>query len=681
MTEATARRHPSFLGTSHAGNRDLYAIFGYPDIVSLEELYGMYCRNDIAHRIVRAFPQASWAKVPTVRDDRGSSPDPKKKEYSRFVASVDSYFRNRNLWRTLERADRLASLGRFGILVLGIADGELLSKPLRRGKYPLTYVTPYAEVDVRITKFDTNPRSPRCGMPEIYQVTRNPISLVTKGTTMSIRSFNVHYTRVIHISEVLDQDDTYGLPRLLPLYNRLKDLEKVVGGSAEAYWINSSRALSMIADGDSNLSDDEIEDLKTQADEFTHKLRKWLVGQGIKIESIGAEAQDPGEYIDRLVDLIAGATGVPKRILIGSEAGELASTQDDENWSKRIRERRETFVSPSILMPFVRVLVQIGEVTEPQGDFWCEWPHAGDVTPLDRSTIANNTSSAINTYATSIDAQAIVPVAEFREHVLGLPPTSEYANTEESLDELPADVDAAFTLPSSAALDVTALTDLLKAGADGSLPVESVATLIRLSAPSLSPEDVQALVAPLEEHREEAEKTRQEIEGTDVAPEDGEPTDDPEEGEDDPPTREAMEAKAPMYVYRKVLNSASLQKWATANNLGQLMSDLHVTICYSREPVSMDMIGRPMNQPVMVDAGNTRRLEFFGNKLVLTFAHDGLEYRHMELNRAGASHDHPSYRPHVTLAEFDQLPDIKEIPCYGGAIALGPEVFEPLSLD
>ena len=435
------RRNPGFLGYSHAGTRDLYASFGYPRIVALEELFSMYLRNDIANRIIRAFPQATWRKVPTIRDDVGSSPDKESAEYSPFVENVEKVMRDRGYYRLLERADRLASLGRFGIIVFGIGDGKKLNQPLLPGKWALSYVHAYSELDVTITKYDMNPSSARFGLPELYQVARAPTQVVSRQTSVPQRSFTVHHTRVLHLTELLDQDEVYGTPRLLPVFNRLKDLEKVVGGSAEAYWLNVSRIVMLMAEEGSNLTDAQIDDLKDQAEEVANKLRRFVVGEGVSSQVIGAESERPGEHVDKLLDLIAGAIGIPKRILIGNEAGQLASTQDDDNWSKRIEERRDNYAAPAILLPFVRKLIDIGVVLAPTGDFWCEWDGGADVTPVERATIATQISSAISTYANTPDAQLVMPLAEFREKVLGVEAVSEYEVELPEIEELPPELD------------------------------------------------------------------------------------------------------------------------------------------------------------------------------------------------------------------------------------------------
>src|ERR1044072_8250617 len=121
----------------------------------------------------------------------------------------------------------------------------------------------------------------------------------------------VHWSRTIHISEFLDDNDVIGVPRLLPIFNNLKDLEKVVGGSAETFWLNANRGLALWADKEANLSEADIATMKKQAEEFEHQLRRSLVGAGMTAQVLGSDPPDPKPNVETLLDLIPGGCGVP----------------------------------------------------------------------------------------------------------------------------------------------------------------------------------------------------------------------------------------------------------------------------------------------------------------------------------------------------------------------------------
>lgn len=412
--ESWRNRMARALGFQFSGRRDLYEVLGYPREVLPSQLHAMYRRNDIANRIIRAFPCATWRQAPVIRDESGET-------------VKDCAFRNAwedladrfKLINVIERADRLSGIGHYGLLVMGFRDGLRPDQPLAPGNHELLYARPYEESHITVTQWDTSPTSPRFGMPIRYTVQTGNVH--GGGQTMSMV---VHYTRCIHLAEVLDSDNLFGTPRLEPIFNRLQDLEKVVGGSAEAFWLLGNKGMALIADADANLTDEDKAAAKEQAEEYQHQLRRIMTLQGMTVQHLGSESPDPSQTISNLLDLIAGATGIPKRILIGSERGELASSQDENNWAARIEERRRIYADPCILRPLINMLIATGNLPKPVGAWWVEWENADSLGPMASADIALKQAQTIATYSAALmqGAADVVPPSEFREKLLGWDP-------------------------------------------------------------------------------------------------------------------------------------------------------------------------------------------------------------------------------------------------------------------
>lgn len=411
----------AFLGYSHDGARNLYKQFGYKRILNPLDFYAMYRRNDIANRIVRGYPQATWRDTPVVRDDAADNSDT-----SAFVEAFENLNEAFRLQWYFERADRLSGLGRYSVLLMGFDGNEDMAYPLQ-GQHKLLYLSPYSEHNTIVNQWDLDTRSPRFGMPKLYTLQKgNP---VTGGRTVSqTRSITVHWSRVIHLAETLDDDDVFGIPRLECVFNRLMDLEKVVGGGAETFWLNSRQGMMLTADKDANISPAGIADLKDQAESFEHQLRRTMAMQGVTAQVLNAAIADPSNHVSTLLDLIAGATGYPKRILIGSERGELSSSQDENNWSARIDERRIHFATPNIIKPFIYSMIETGNMPEPSGEWWTEWPEVAAQSPKEKAEIANLKATAVMNYLRSPGAELVVPQEEFRVWI-GEEPVSEFEPT------------------------------------------------------------------------------------------------------------------------------------------------------------------------------------------------------------------------------------------------------------
>lgn len=144
-------------------------------------------------------------------------------------------------------------------------------------------------------------------------------------------------------------------------------------------------------------------------------------------------------------------------------------------------------------------------------------------------------------------------------------------------------------------------------------------------------------------------------------------------------------APATLYVHRPVLNADELIAWAKAAGFDTTLTadDMHVTVCFSRTPLDWSTI--PPARAALTVLGGARALHQFGagdarartpSATVLEFTSEALDARHEAFKRAGASWDHPSFRPHVTItyAKPDGL-DLAAVKPFAGPIRLGPEVF------
>ena len=229
-------RLASAAGLTFGGARDVGEACGYPVELSVADYLPRYRRQDIARRIVHAYPNATWRDKPLVYDtETAGSESPFEKAWDALVASARVY-------HYFKRVDRLAGVGRFGALVMGVNDGKELFAELKRATV-LMYMVPYGEGNVGVDGFVTDRKDPRYGLPARYTI--RPVSASSAGYRAPMAAGGIgpvagtlkaHWTRVIHVADDCEESDVFGVPRLECVYNRLLDLEKVLGGSAEAYW-------------------------------------------------------------------------------------------------------------------------------------------------------------------------------------------------------------------------------------------------------------------------------------------------------------------------------------------------------------------------------------------------------------------------------------------------------------
>jgi hypothetical protein len=96
----------------------------------------------------------------------------------------------------------------------------------------------------------------------------------------------------------------------------------------------------------------------------------------------------------------------------------LASEQDIRTWNRRVSRRREEYLTPFVVRPFVRRLVELGVLPEPQRII-VDWPDLESPGDKDKAQIAELKSTALAKYMTS-GAEAVMDPFYFFTLVMGM---------------------------------------------------------------------------------------------------------------------------------------------------------------------------------------------------------------------------------------------------------------------
>lgn len=385
-------------GISMGGQRDLYSVFGYKDRLDYKDFIAKYKRQDIAKRIIDKPVNALWSDPPTLSGD------------DTFVKAWDALLEQVPVFHFIQRLDKLAGLGRFAILVLGFSKGALDTPAQASADNKLLYLQPYGEASVTISEWDTDQNSPRFGLPKTYRV--DPGKFDTTGLANSVlpqssTSFDVHWTRALHVAEGALETPVYGSSRLESCFNILDDLLKVSGGSAETYWLAGNRGLHVDVDKEMELDPEDEKALSEEFTEYQNELRRIIRTRGVKVSELGGAVADPKGPFSIIMALLAANTGIPQRILMGAEAGQLASQQDRASWAQTCEERINEYGQPVVFLPFLQRLISAGVLPEPKG-LSIVWPDSFKMNPLERAqTSAQMARSAANLSKALQTVQAI----------------------------------------------------------------------------------------------------------------------------------------------------------------------------------------------------------------------------------------------------------------------------------
>lgn len=399
----------SMLGIqSYNGDRNLYEALGYKTELEFSDFYGRYKRQEIAKAVIDRPVKATWQGVLELTETN----KPEETEFEKTWRKLD---RELGLKTRLARLDRLTGLGRYGILLLGFDNGGSFEQPLvKKPKMNLKYVRPFSEESAKIIKYEDRINNPRYGQPVVYHVEVG--DYVTKATKI----VPVHYTHVIHAVDGALESDVYGTPRLEAIFNRLMDLEKLVGGDAEMFWRGARPGYHGKLDPEYSATKEFQDKLKSEIEEFEHNLKRILVMEGVDLKNLAQQIADPATHVDAQLKMLSAETGIPMRILSGSERGQLASSEDRSEWMSYVQTRREEFAEPCIVRPFVDKLIEFGLLPEPEDDYKVEWSDLFAQSEVLRVEVGQKRSNAIREYTTNPMAMEIIPPSAFMEACLGL---------------------------------------------------------------------------------------------------------------------------------------------------------------------------------------------------------------------------------------------------------------------
>ncbi len=376
----------SKLGLQFDGKRDLYSVFGYKQIVDDEQFMLKYKRQDICSRIIDAPPGATWSQPPTMIDAKQT-----------LIDAWEKIAKEMKIWQTLYQVDRLSRLGHYALLVFGFNDTGKLEKQAVSDVSEVLYIRAFGSRLIDEIILNGNDKDKRFGLPVTYNVRfDNPNEKIIAGSSVTVKGMKdkkVHWSRVVHVVDNPLEDQIFSTPIIEKVFNLLDDLLKVVGGTAETYWLTANRGMQANIDKDMDIDPADADALSDEIEEYQHQLRRFIRTRGVELNVLKSETPSPQETFQMLIAMLSGATGIPQRILIGAEAGQLASEQDRANWADRVDERRVLLAEPIILNPTVVNLQNVSIL--PKGEFAWEWPSAFKMSPLESSMVMAQTARAI----------------------------------------------------------------------------------------------------------------------------------------------------------------------------------------------------------------------------------------------------------------------------------------------
>lgn len=386
--------------------RDINDECGYPADITPAQYRILYDREGIATRVVKVYPEESWAMDPEVYETEDS-------DETEFEEAWKEIRDRLNVWHYMERVDELSGIGRFGVILLGFDDGQDLNQEVLGDGLNLQYLRVFDESVVDIKSIDTDQTSPRYSLPTMYS-----IDFQDTTSSSTSRTLNVHHSRIIHIADNRDVSEVYGVPRMQILFNRLYDLRKILGGSGEMFWRGAFPGYSVEVMPEMTGASLDTDSLRQTMTDYMDGLQRYIAVEGVNVKSLTPQVADPSNHVDAQLKAIALTLGIPQRILFGSEEAKLSSSQDMMTWNKRLKRRQSKYLSPMMIRPFVDRLIQYGVLPEPT-EYMVSWPDLNAPTDQDKAEVTKTLTEAMSKYVGG-DVEMMIPPAEFLTHIAKL---------------------------------------------------------------------------------------------------------------------------------------------------------------------------------------------------------------------------------------------------------------------
>lgn len=369
---ATRRITTMFQGFFGDAKHNHYKDFGYPDVVNFDMLYQMYRRNGIAAAAIDKTALKTWQDNPFLQEKQRDGSEGSSSKETPLELEIRNRFDDLRVWSRMAETDRRSMVGQYSALILRLGDGLEFSNPVGRvggGLLGLVEVIPAWEGQLSVSEWETKQADENYGQPKMFQFNEAQVQ-AQSSQSGAARSFQVHPDRVI----IWSRDGTLDCKSLLePGYNDLIDMEKIKGAGGEGFWKNAKSAPVLELTPEAKIDEiasmmgvsvEEVYDkMNKQVQDWNKGFDELLMIQGMQAKSLSVNLPSPEHFFAIALQSFAASVMMPVKILVGSQSGERASTEDANEWSQSNMSRRVNTIKPNI-MTFVNRLERFGVLPE-----------------------------------------------------------------------------------------------------------------------------------------------------------------------------------------------------------------------------------------------------------------------------------------------------------------------------
>lgn len=364
-------------GGSNDGNalHDIFADFGYPEVIRFDYLWNMYRRFGIARAVVDLPVAEGWRELPEIEAS------------AQFLSDFEKLSERTKFWQRMKALDTRQRVGRYAGLIMRIKDGKQSHEPFEGGAFgesSLVSMLPVYEGELEVHETDQDPTSDNFGQPSMYTYKADAPSNRNERTNARIK---IHPSRVIVAAEGADNGSIYGIPALEGCFNSLIDLRKIIGSGGEGFYRNAAQSLVFTLRDTAEIDDvgPLLADFNDQADDFTrNRMRRSLWTPNMDAQTLDSNLSSPKDHFAAALADVSASSNIATTILIGNQQGRLASSEDGRRFLRLVQSRRLGFQNDT-LMQVLNWLIEGGFL--PADKYTITWQDA--MAPSDDDKLAN----------------------------------------------------------------------------------------------------------------------------------------------------------------------------------------------------------------------------------------------------------------------------------------------------
>ena len=361
------------------------------------ELSALYYHDDLAARIVDERIDQAFRKGYRLEGLDQDQLDQLYAEAERI--EVDRRFREAWRWGRLYGSS---------LLIVGALDGQMPTAPMvPESIRNVAFLNPIDKRTLRIYSRYANPLLPQYGEPNIYQVNPEPVTAI--DTTSAGRAANsqwngylVHESRTIRFDGIetdLQEAQKLGGWSYSVLQRAYKVLRQFgLSFSSAAILIEEASQgvfkinglISMLAGGER----ENLLERMTLVDMSKGAARSILVdSEGEDYTRIPVQFAGLPDMLDRIMQRLAAATGMPVTLLMGQSPAGMNATGDSDfrQWYDSIASEQEKVLGPRLLKIYRLIGQSLGIDTE---DLSVAWEPLEEESPKDKASVYASVAAA-----------------------------------------------------------------------------------------------------------------------------------------------------------------------------------------------------------------------------------------------------------------------------------------------